>query len=245
MRRVRWIDVDAWGGEPLLPLLERAPGVGVRRALDAATASEWAARVLATHDALVSDFGGEQRALGRAFYTHVETGRAREYFSQQAASDALVEQTLPGMQAMVLSLLSRVLGGQVRRRHGFCGPGVHVFPAAEKVARRGGVFHYDIEGLSPVQRRELPRALSFVWMLQPAQTRGGTTLFPRTYRGVDWPMNTRPRTRSTTTRCRAGDALLFSAYRLHHINAFGGDDARVSITAHAVEVDRNVWECWF
>jgi hypothetical protein len=245
MRRVLWRDAARWDDTPLLPALRRHPAVGLRGALDAATAAAWAAAVVAADVNLVDDFGGEQRALGRAFYTHLETGRARAYFADARGSDAVVQRVLPGMQERTLALLSRLLGGVVRRRHGFCGPGVHVFPAGEKVARVGGVTHYDLEGLTAHHLAERPRAVSFVWMLQPPTTRGGLGLYPRVFRGDNWPLERAPPRGGTTTRSRAGDALLFSSFRLHRIEGFGGSRPRVSITCHAVEVDGDVWEAWF
>jgi hypothetical protein len=245
MRRVLWRDAAGWDGSPLLPALRRHPAVGVRGALDPAQAAAQVAAVLAADAELIDDFGGEQRALGRAFYTHLETGRTRAYFADARASDAVVERVLPGMQQRTLSLLARLLGGVVRRRHGFCGPGVHVFPAGEKVARKGGVTHYDLEGLTAQHLASPARAVSFVWMLQPPATRGGLGLYPRVWRGDNWPLERAPPAGGTTTRSRAGDALLFSSYRLHRIEGFGGSRARVSITCHAVEIDRDVWEAWF
>ncbi len=253
MRRVRWLrpedlDNDDDGITPL-SLLPRHAAVGVRRAMPAADALQLAERVLQASDRLVDDFGGEQQALGRAFYTHLESGAASTYFAQQAASDAVVEAVLPGVQSKTLALLARLLGGTVRRRHGFCGPGVHVFPPGEKVAERGGVFHYDLEGLGRVEREVGvdggARAVSLVWMLQQGRTRGGLSLFNTLYRGRNWDMDRVPTAQSTTTRALPGDVVLFSSYRLHRINGFGGDDARIAVTCHAVEVDRDVWECWF
>lgn len=266
MRRVLWVQsAPRTGGvddsnddafdddERVAGLVERVAGraaVGVRSALAAEVAAAWAARVVAAEDALVDDFGGEQWALGRAFYTHLDdvTGARRAaYFAGD--SDAVVERVLPGMQDFTLNLLGRLLGGRVRRRHGFCGPGVHVFPPGEKVARRGGVFHYDLEGLTPFDRDRViagrARAVSFVVMLQPPSSGGGLTLFNKVFRGDGWDMDRTPGCASTTTRSRPGDALLFSSLRLHKINGFGGDVARVSITCHAVEVDDDVWDCWF
>jgi hypothetical protein len=245
MRRVLWRRASTWDGTPLREALRDHAAVGVRGALDAADAAGAASSVLRAEGELVDDFGGEQRALGRAFYTHLETGRARDYFAAARASDAVVERVLPGMQQRTLELLGRLLGGVVRRRHGFCGPGVHVFPPGEKVARRGGVTHYDLEGLSAHHLDGGAAAVSFVWMLQPPTTRGGLRLFPRVWRGRDWPLDRAPPAAGTTTRSRAGDALLFSSYRLHRIEGFGGDRARVSVTCHAVEVDDDVWEAWF
>jgi hypothetical protein len=46
-------------------------------------------------------------------------------------------------------------------------------------------------------------------------------------------------------RCEAGDAVLIDSRRLHQIRPFRGKRDRISITLHAVEVDRGVWETWF
>ena len=48
-----------------------------------------------------------------------------------------------------------------------------------------------------------------------------------------------------TVRAEAGDALLIDSRRLHQIRPFRGGADRVSITVHAAEVDRGVWETWF
>jgi hypothetical protein len=248
MERVRWMDGSDGKRNalaPVLSLLRTHAGVGVRAAWSCDEAARAAARVLAARDDLVEDFGGEQLCLGRAFYTHLESGRASTYFREAAASDARVERVLPGMQQTTLGLLATLLGGSVRRRHGFCGPGVHVFPAGEKVAREGGVVHADLEGLTTSDVARGARAVSFVWMLAPPATRGWLTLFARRTSRRDWPIERAPACPSTTTRSRAGDALLFDSRRLHRIEGFGGTQPRVSITCHAVEVDRDAWVAWF
>lgn len=243
VRRVAWYPRSVLDeGLAVAPALALHPAVGIRGAVDASVAAAWAAAVLAADSDLTADFGGEQKALGRAFYTHLE-GRAAAYFAGD--SDAVVERVLPGMQAFTIKLLATMLGGAVRRRRGFCGPGVHVFPPHEKVARRGGVFHYDLEGLTAHDRARGARAVSFVVMLQPPTSGGGLSLYQKTFRGDGWDMDRTPRCAVTTTRSRAGDALLFSSLRLHRINGFRGDTARVSITCHAIEVDVDVWDCWF
>jgi len=245
MKKTWWTRADDLDG-PLLGRLPRHAALGLRQAISPETAGRWASRVLAAEADLGDDFGGEQRSLGRPWYAHMETGRAAEYFRDAEASDRRVERVLPGMQTLTLSWLSRVLGGTVRRRHGFCGPGVHVFPPGEKVARRGGVFHYDLEGLGPEHKATLPRAVSCVWMLQPPIKRGGLTLYGTTWRGrANWPMDEEPATQRTTTLMTAGDFLVFSSYRLHRINGFSGEQARVSVTCHAVEVDADIWDAWF
>jgi hypothetical protein len=227
-----------------VPELARRRAVVVRRAFPAPEALALAARVLAARDHWTPDFGGEQFALGRAFYTHLETGRTKEYFADAAASDCLVERVLPGLQERALALLARLTGGRVRRRPGFCGPGVHVFPAGGKVAREGGVVHFDLEGLTEHQTRRGDAAVTLVVMLQPAPWGGGLRLWDARHDG-------RPDTELdpgdhawSTVRSGPGDAVLIDSRRLHQIRPFRGAD-RISVTVHAVQVDRGVWEAWF
>lgn len=244
--RVRWHRAAALAGEGfLLADLDTHLAFGVREALPARTARAWARRVLERDQLLVEDFGGEQLCLGRAFYTHLETGRSKEYFRDARASDARVEEVLPGAQSFMDDLLARLVGGNVRRRFGFCGPGVHVFPANEKVARSGGVVHFDTEGLTEEDLARKRRAVSLVVMLQAPRTRGGVKLWDVTYRGRLYATERELSRRSTTTTYRAGDALLFSSHRLHQIQGFGGRAPRISLTVHGVEVDAGEWWSWF
>ena len=235
----------------------------VRHLLEPRLASAWATRVIEAEPWLVDDFGGEQRSLGRALYTHLENGRAHRYFqaaghtserfskpaganpSLVRGGDDVVEAVLPGMQALTRAALARLVGGVVRQRHGFCGSGVHVFPAGEKVAMRVGVFHDDLEGLTGVHVDAGARALSFVIMLQAGARRGGLTLFAKPYRVENWQMEKEPRSQRTTTTATARDAILLSSYRRHRIHAFSELNARKSVTCHAVEVDHKMWDCWF
>src|SRR6185295_6506419 len=162
-----------------------------------------------------------------------------------AASDATVERVLPGMQARATELLARTVGGRVRRRDGFCGPGVHVFPARGKVAREGGVVHFDLEGLTEHQKRAGQSAVTLVWMLQPAEWGGGLRLWDVLYDGTpDTDLDLGQR-EHVTVRSDAGDAVLIDSRRLHQIRPFRGSRDRMSITIHAVEVDRGTWEAWF
>jgi hypothetical protein len=225
--------------------LDGRRAIVVRGALPAAEARGLAARVLAAREHWVEDFGGEQFALGRAFYTHLETGRTKDYFAGAAASDQLVERVLPGMQERTLALLARLAGGRVRRRPGFCGPGVHVFPAGGKVAREGGVVHFDLEGLTEHQVRRGDAAATLVVMLQPAAWGGGLRVWDVLHQGrSDTELDPGDYTWSTV-RSGPGDAVLIDSRRLHQIRPFRGAADRISITVHAVEVDRGVWEAWF
>ena len=228
-----------------LTALDGKPALLVRRALAAREARALSARVLAARRRWTLDFGGEQFALGRAFYTHLETGRSKEYFQGAASSDALVESVVPGVQQRTRELMAELLGGEVRPRPGFCGPGIHVFPAGGKVAREGGVVHFDLEGLTEHQKAQGHRAVTLVWMLQPATWGGGLRLWDALYDGrPDSAIETDDHD-FVTVRSDAGDAVLIDSRRLHQIRPFRGSKDRISITLHAAEVDRGVWETWF
>lgn len=239
---VRWLQ----RGRP--ELLEASLGraaIHLRGALDRDRTRAWTQRVVGARREWTDDFDGEQYALGRAFYTHYETDRSALYFSDAAASDRRVERALPGMQDWMLELLARLTGGVTRRRLGFCGAGVHIFPAGEKVARAGGVVHYDVEGLSPLSLDRRQRALSLVLMLQPPLRGGGLRLYDATYAGTEEPSAQDLAAAHYTLRYEPGDAMLMSSYRLHQIRPFQGDLDRISATLHAVEVDTGVWDTWF
>lgn len=221
------------------------PALVVRGALGKKEAAALTRRVLRARKRWTADFDGEQFALGRAFYTHLETGRSKEYFAGAAASDAVVEDVLPGIPARTLELLARLLGGAVRRRPGFCGPGVHVFPAGSKVARQGGVVHFDLEGLTEHQKTRGHRAVTLVWTLQSAAWGGGLRLWDAVYDGrPDSEIETDDHSH-VTIRSEAGDAVLIDSRRLHQIRPFRGEKHRIAITVHGVEVDGGVWEAWF
>lgn len=229
----------------MLDHLDAHLGFALDGALPRDTCARWSAAVLAARAAWTVDFDGDQFALGRAFYTHLETDRAQAYFAGAAASDALVEQHLPGMQEHVIDLHRALLGGEVRRRARWCGPGVHIFPARGWLAQRGGVVHFDTEGLSEHQMEHDARAVTLVLMLQPAETGGGLCLWDVVHEGHDEPTAEELARPSEIVTYEAGTALLIDSYRLHQIQAFGGLRDRISITAHAVEVDDEVWDVWF
>jgi hypothetical protein len=245
IRRWRFEEWQACGAPALDGELERALGVALAGALPEERARGRAKRVLAARRAWTRDFGGDQFALGRPFYTHLETGMAEQYFRSVVESDACVERHLPGMQAEVRALFGRLVGGSARQRLGFAGAGVHVFPARGLVARRGGVTHWDVEGLAPLALSTTARAATLVIMLQPATWGGGLRLWDAVYDGHDEPSDAALASRAATHRYRAGDAILTSSYRLHQIRPFRGALDRISITLHGVEIDRGVWDTWF
>jgi hypothetical protein len=230
--------------DTLAPLLGASLAVRVRGAVSVEQAEAWAAGVHDARDAWVSDFGGEQFTVGRAWYTHLEQGRAADYFAHVSASDAIVERACPGLQAAMRDLASRVVGASVTTRPGWCGPGVHVFPAGAHVATRGGEVHFDTEGLTPAHAAERAPAFTLVLMLRPPTKGGGLRVWDVTYTGNDAYEDEDLERTHVTCEYAAGDLVVIDSYRLHQIRPFAGVVDRVSVTGHLAFVSGQ-WEMWF
>lgn len=216
----------------------------VRAAVDETRAAVWVRGVYEARASWIDDFGKAQHSLGRAWYTHLEQGRTAEYFAGAESSDAVVERACPGLQAAMLALASRAAGAEVTRREGWCGPGVHVFPAGGLCARRGGDIHFDTEGLTPAHAAERAPALTLVLMLQPAESGGGLRVWDVLYRGSDAYEDEDLARESAIADYGVGDLVIMNSYRLHQIQPFGGARDRISATCHLAFVAGR-WEAWF
>ncbi len=192
----------------------------------------------------IADFDGVQHALGRAWYTHLETDRTALYFAESAKSDAQVESVLPGLQASLREALSSATGRPVRQRRGWCGAGVHIFEPGGRCARVGGSVHFDYEGLTRAQLRDHTPAWSMVLSLQPAASGGGLRLYDVVYSDHEVPTAAERAAPYVDLDYTAGDLVIFDSHRLHWIQPFGGDRARISATLHGVQTSEG-WECWF
>jgi len=123
---------------------------------------------------------------------------------------------------------------------------VHVFPAGGPLAKRGGVVHFDTEGLAAAHIRRRTPAVSLVLMLQPPANGGGLRLWPARYAGRDdVDEATVSAGGDVTVEYEVGDVVLFDSYRSHQIQGFEGKKDRISSTLHAAEIDNGLWETWF
>jgi hypothetical protein len=213
-------------------------------AVDAATCGAIVDAVYRARPRWTPNFSGVQFTLGRAWYTHFEEDREDAYFEGAAESDAGVEDAVPGFQELVLRVVAERMGAPVARRPGWCGPGVHIFPAGSQVARRGGEVHFDTEGMSDAQLEAGTPSLSFVLMLQMPELGGGLRVWDAFYAGEDFPDHPGPRVASTTVAYTPGELVAFDAYRLHQILSFRGERDRVSATVHLL-LEGGVWQAWF
>jgi hypothetical protein len=215
--------------------------------LDAGEIRAWLDGVYRARADWTPCFGGVQFTLGRAYYTHLEEGQEDDYFERARASDAIVERAVPGLQERMCGILSQLLGASIVRRPGWCGPGLHIFPAGDWLAANGGDVHFDTEGLRDDELAARVPALSAIVMLQPPERGGGLRVWDALFderapepedllaeRGVA----------SATVEYAAGDLVVIDSYRLHQIQPFQGERDRVSITAHLLFRDGS-WQAWF
>jgi hypothetical protein len=227
-----------------LPALASSVCVRMKDAISDAERARFLAGVYAGKAEWTSNFEGIQFTLGRAWYTHLETDLTEQYFANAVQSDVIVEKHCPGLQARMLDLVSRFVGAQVVRREGYCGAGVHVFPAGGYCADHGGDVHFDTEGLTRSQLRARMPALSFILMLQPAKKGGGLAVWDVKWEGSDDvtdAMLSRPNANIDYAPC---ELAVIDSYNLHQIQAFAGDVDRVSATVHALKNGER-WEAWF
>ncbi len=200
--------------------------------------------VYAARSVWVPNFEGVQFTLGRAYYTHLETDREDEYFDNVETSDRDVDRFVPGLADRLLAMIALFVGADVARRPGFCGPGVHVFPAGQYVSHHGGDVHWDVEGLLEDEVARHADALSAVLMLQPAAQGGGLRLWDKRYEDED--SDEEPGSApSEEILYGAGDLVIFDSYRLHQICASSGPLDRISATCHAVRTEGGEWQAWF
>lgn len=235
-------DAHPAGGAPRHLLRDhlgvRYQGVLTRRECVAYTRGVYAGRA-----AWVPNFDGVQFTLGRAWYVHLETDREDEYFAGAAAADAAVERYVPGLADRFLALFALFLGGEVRRREGWCGPGVHIFPASAWVSHHGGDVHFDHEGLGEAQIAAHVEAFSAILMLQPAARGGGLRLWDKRHEGEESDEDPGSAA-SEVLSYGAGDLVFIDSYRLHQICPSEGPLDRISMTAHAARAGDG-WEVWF
>lgn len=222
--------------------VESALAIRIHRTLERSRSDAWTERVLeASADHSIAF--GSQASLGIAWYTHLEEGRARAYFERAAESDACVRRHVPGFQHAFLDLVGRALGMALEARKGHAGPGIHVFAAHGPCARLGGEVHFDTEGLPPPYLKAHGPAYTAVLSLSAVSSGGGLRLWDLPYDGHEDPALAKLR-EPVVVAYAPGDLVLFESYRLHQIEPFGGEAARVSATCHVARL-AGQWVAWF
>ena len=238
--RMSVLSLPAHALGPVRAHLDRHRAVRYQGVLESADCRDLIARLYGAQDRWTPAFEGVQFSLGRAFYTDLEEDRATEYFAAAPWSDRLVREVLPGLQERMMATLATLVGATVVQRAGWCGPGVHVFPAGEWLSENGGEVHFDLEGLLPHQRATNAPALTTILMLQPPERGGDLCVWDRLDDGTgDEPIGD-----PDCVEYGEGDLVVIDSRRLHQIAPFEGTRDRVSATAH-VALDGDQWQAWF
>jgi hypothetical protein len=217
---------------------EHRPGV-----LTPGECARWVAGTYAARADWTPCFEGVQFTLGRAYYTHLEEDQTDAYFRTAGISDAIVERALPDLQARVRAILADLVGAPVTPRAGWCGPGVHIFPAGGWLSENGGDIHFDTEGLRGEPLVARVPAKSVILMLQPPVRGGGLRVWEALYDGED-EVAAAPRIPSVVVDYAVGDLVVIDSYRLHQIQPFQGGRDRLSVTAHLI-FSCGRWQAWF
>jgi hypothetical protein len=225
-------------------LLESSLAVRYEKFFSDGECDDLVRRLYAGRASWTPGFEGAQYTVGRAWYTDLEEDRAAAYFAAAPGSDKVVQELLPGLQEKLLGALAAIVGGEVVRREGWCGPGVHIFPARAWASTNGGDVHFDLEGLSAAQVNERAPALTAVAMLQPPDGGGGLRLWDRRFAGEEGEIPP-PAISPTVVEYGRGDLVLIDSYRLHQIAPFSGTHDRISATAHLARDAKGRWESWF
>lgn len=228
-----------------LPLLRTHTALAVHNTVVPREARSFIQAIYAARDEWSAAFDGTQFSLGKAWYVEYEEDREDEYFRSAQASNTLVENYLPGMQEFVLEIFTLLTGQPSQCREGWCGPGVHIFPAGNLVANQGGEPHFDMEGLTDEDIAQRVPALTLVIMLQAPEKGGGLALWDMLFDGrFDTEIEHDDLPTPLIYEYEVGDMLVIDSYRLHQIQPFTGTHDRISITAHGI-LSGGVWQMWF
>ena len=223
--------------------LRHQAALHVRGAVSEKQATTWAKAVLEAEEHWLREFKGQMYTLGRAWYAHVESGKAKAYKQGALASNQLVDSVVPGLSSAMRSCLTQALKRKVVQRKNWCGAGVHVFTPKQNSA---GAIHYDVEGDEEAEESADVPLASGVLMLQPPERGGELRLWGRLYDPKDGrqSLGRAPNVDYVEVKYEPGDFVVFNSYRLHQIRAHRGNKARVSATLHAIRRGGR-WESWF
>src|SRR5437762_1287930 len=106
------------------------------------------------------------------------------------------------------------LRGALRDGRGALGAGVRAWLGPGEVARRGGVVHFDTEGLAARHVERRAPALTAVAMIQPAARGGGLRLWDVTYGGRDHATSDERARPKLDVEYAVGDVIVIDSYRL-------------------------------
>jgi hypothetical protein len=206
----------------------------------------------AAKDVWSEGMGGEQFALGDAWYHYAEEGvDFEEYGSQAKQSRANVEKYVPGLEKRVIDFLSPLArAGTLDVREGWAGPGIMLFPAGAYVSNNGGSIHFDTDAFTDEELADPNLTMfSFVCMLQKPERGGNLTIWNKHFdrRGERFQTYD-PKTQGEVESClvdyQPGQLWMLRGMNAHQIGSFSGATDRICLTFHIFKEGAD-WRMWF
>lgn len=206
----------------------------------------------ASKEAWSEGFGGEQFALGDAWYHYAEQEiDFEEYAAKAEQSRANVEKYIPGLEKRVIDFLSPLARpGTLEVREGWAGPGLMLFPTGAHVSRNGGSIHYDTDAFTDEELADPGLSMfSFVCMLQKPERGGNLTIWNKYFdrqghRFQAYDPATHGKVDSYVVDYTPGDLWMLRGMNAHQIGSFSGSVDRIALTFHIYK-DGYDWRMWF
>lgn len=193
---------------------------------------------------------GNTTTLGAVWFAYVDRyhrpeERVARYRHGTAKGRAALEKTMPGFTQHIIALTSQLLGAPVVERPAWAGPSIISFePTSAQHLGTDGDVHFDWMGIAAQDPAGLLTPnLSFVLMLQNADTGGTLKLWNHGF-GTEGP-TVKHAGAVTDVAYEPGSLLCFNGHQLHQIQAIAGNQARVTVTWHAIRPDPlGPWHIW-
>ena len=239
-------------GDTFESLIEGHAAVCFRKLIPPAEIEKMIKGFYAAKEVWSEGFGGQQYALGDAWYHYAEEGiDFEEYGSKAEQSRANVEKFVPGLEGNLLGFLSPLARpGTLSIREGWAGPGFMMFPAGGFVANKGGSIHFDTDAFSDEELYETDLVMfSLICMIQKPERGGNLTVWNKPFdktqeRFQSYNPATQGAAESYHIEYQPGDLWMIRGMNAHQIGAFEGKTDRICLTFHVYK-EGDDWFMWF
>jgi hypothetical protein len=198
-----------------------------------------------------SHYNDEQFSIGEVWYVHHDVGTVQDYANLAEQSIRRVEGIFPGLYARLLGLCRYLCGGEpVRIRKGWAGPGIVIFPSAQRTSNIGGIVHFDWDGLSEQELAcETTFAFSLISMWQKPVAGGDLRVWPVYFDPQRSDICkayelTPPAETPFIVQYEPGAMVVIPSLKMHQISPFEGGRDRICLTFHIAR-RHGSWDVWF
>jgi len=239
-------ELPEWLGKGVAEVFSNRLGLLIRDYWDEEARSRLVATTLANRDKWLQ-FGGKLNysALGNALYGFRANQDIDEYHASARQSDQMMATLFPDLErSMVDPFQNLVAPAAVRKRKGFCGPGIVIQNEASE-----HYPHFDVnEGLGEVYHRFPMGEILFtmVGMLQKPPGGGRLFLWDQTYEPTkDYLQQVKVDASQPDFELDypEGSLAILNGMKLHEIEASRGQ--RITVNCHFMRRADDTWSYWF